>query len=375
MSVSGAENREVIQRLSDCLEPRLTEWFRVGATLDMTSYTLEKRPFSFIIRYDVRCIGHKDTAIFVRIPHNSQFNTLAKAVQADDGLRVRTRRYFDSTTAIADVFAGTEVCFIRPLAQLPSFNAAITESLPSQSLRELFDQPSMMMGQKKPRQQFAGYLEKAGGWLRLYHQNVGDLALQSFSHDDAISAVNHELDKLSMWAGDVVQIEWLREQCYGLAKAIADTSIPFAWLHDDFHYANILLAENGRVCGLDASIGKNRRAVYVDLAKLIIDPLTIKRQWLSYGVALPPHRAKPFTQAILQGYFEQEEVDAAVLKFYMMLALIDKWAYLEKRRQNLGSSSGVKRTLSFFWRGYFQRLSRFILTAEANTLFSAPSNV
>lgn len=375
MIPSNASNQEIIQRLSDHLETHLENWFPPEATLDTDGYTVEMRHFSFLIRYEVHGANCADEAIFVRIPRKPQFDALAQAVQADAELKAETKKYLEGTTAIANAFAGTDFCYIRPLGSLPSFNAVVTEEVRSRSLRDLFDEPNMIVGRKKSDQAFAGYLQESGRWLRYYHQRVGKSSVETLSHADAITAVDHDIDKLAMWTEKAVDLTWLRRQCYALAETVAGRSVSFARLHGDFHYANILLAKNGRVGGIDANAGTARRAIYVDIAKLIIDPLTIKRQWISYGLTFSPRRAQPFTDAILRGYFQQQYVDRELLTFYMLLALMDKWTYLEKRLKTSADSdlpSKTIRALSPLWRRYFQRLSRLILTSE---LGGAPINV
>lgn len=367
MSVNDTDNVAVIQQLSACLNEQLTDWFPSDATLDTDGYTVEMRRFSFLIRYEVHCADCVDEAIFVRIPRKPQFEALAQAVQADAELKAETKKYLEGTTAIANAFAGTDFCYIRPLGSLPSFNAVVTEEVRSQSLRELFDASNMVVGREKSDQAFAVYLQEAGRWLRYYHQRVGKLSVERLLHEDAITAVDHEINKLAMWTENTIDLDWLRGQCYALAETVAGRSVSFARLHGDFHYANILLAKNGRIGGIDANADTARRAVYVDIAKLIIDPLTIKRQWVSYGLTFPPRRAQRFTDAILRGYFQQQRVDSELLTFYMLLALIDKWTYLERRLKtstDSGLSSKTTHALSRLWRRYFKRLIRLIVASE-----------
>lgn len=352
-----------MDKIGNDVQQCLTRWIGDGAVLDAAGCTLAERAFSFLLRFPIKRQDEEDTAVYIRIARYPQNITLEQAIQPNTEAAERTQKYFDNAAAIARAFADTPFGFIRPLAHWPQYNAVVTEEYPSQSLRQLFNQPAMILGQKQADRQLQNYLEQAGEWLNRYHQRVGRPIMQSMSPSTIRQETAAELAKLNPYLINQKFTAWLAAQLENLSDTAANEAMLWGQPHGDFHFANILVQANGRIAVIDANASAKSRPVYADLAKLIVDPLTITRQWLTVGLLLPKRKAVRLANAVMRGYFGESQPPREIMKFYMLLAIIQKWTYIEKKSEAASSLPALaKRVLAVVRRRYFTNLCQKVVS-------------
>jgi hypothetical protein len=121
---------------------------------------------------------------------------------------------------------------------------------------------------------------------------------------------------------------------------------PVACTHGDFHYSNVLIAEDGRACGMDFPCRcQGRNPIYTDLATLLLDPEMRLASILTGGLCLSNQFRAQARQAMIDGYFAGQLCDDAILNFYCALAILKKWTIDEKRL-----ASGAARHVGWFLR-------------------------
>lgn len=351
-----------VELLGSEVQSCLGRWFEPGAKLDMAGASVMARPFSFILRFPIEKPGGGKTAVYVRIARHPQNIALDQAVQFTNEAAEKTQKYFDNASTIANAFVDTDFDFIRPLTHWPQFNAVATEECTSQTLRKIFNQPNIIMGQKQASQRLSTYLEQAGKWLSLYHQRVGQPVIRKLSQSAIKYGAVSELAELESYLAHKETIDWLGMQLEQMAGSVANEAMVWGQPHGDFHYANILVTANGRIAVMDANASAQSRPVYADLAKLIVDPLTITRQWLTFGLLLPKNKAVLLAKAVLYGYFGDNQPPMAIIKFYVLQAIIQKWTYIERKNQATSTlPTIVNAGLALVRRKYFSNLCQKVI--------------
>ena len=329
---------EVIAPITQLVSQKLPEWFGEGTVMLAFDGRVERRSFSNLIRYHVTQ------------PDGTNLTLIAKLAQTTDACH-----YCHILTKIANVFAdkSAHYCYIRPLDCLSEYNAIIMEELPSHSLRDEFVHPNMMVGLPKSRQQFLTYLVSAGSWLRIYHDQASGVIVEHLTKADLEALANEKINTFHAFTKHSVNTNVIEQRLAYWLDRITDIYIPYAHLHKDYSYANILITSDGRVGSLDA---KHRYgAIYEDLAHLMIDGYTGKWQLLSCGQIFRQHYLLQCQNAILQGYFAAAPVDHDLLNFYCTLAVLNKWIYIEKYK--LKQTLIKSRIFATTFRRYLHRLS------------------
>ena len=335
------------------VEECLGLWFGPGAILGRDGCTVAERPFSFLFRFPVKTQNERESAVYIRITRHPRNVTLEQAVQPNKEAAEKTRKYFINASTIAQAFTDTAFGSVRPLAHWPQYNAVVTEECPAQPLRQLFN----WFGRGKNHHLLTSYLEQAGQWLNIFHQRVGQRVTRTAPQAEIWHYVAEELAKLEPYLSQKKALTRLTAQLESLSHTVSDKPLLWGRPHGDFHYGNVLVMGNDRIAVIDANASAKSRPVYTDLAKLIADPLTTPRQWLTFGLLLPQKQAIQLANAILRGYFGANQPPQEIIRFYVLLALIQKWAYLEKKSQILTTiPAPVKSLLSLERQYYFFRV-------------------
>jgi len=242
---------------------------------------------------------------------------------------------------------------IRPLALYEELNAVIMEEAKIRTLKSYFQSPEMIL-EGEPRQTFEEYLELTGRWLHIFHDQIGrvdeDFLFPESLYQNAQASIKRIQDGAKSF--DLTAASDLVSKFYERCRNV---KVPYHFLHEDFHLANVFVSDDGRICSFDPH---NRPGpLYLDLAKFITDLETNRLQVVTNGLFVPSQRLKSFKEALLRGYFGIRYIDHFALNLFLLLTLIQKW---EENEIKLERSTGPGRFLYLLitpqMRGYFQRI-------------------
>lgn len=337
MSPSKSQLESVLAALTPRIEADLSEWYGPNAKL-AGAPAFYPRIWSFFFRYRLHVEG-REQAILVKIRHARDMD-LAQAV-ASEKIKREAKEEYKSLLHLQDVFGRKEYSHlffaVRPLALYESLNAVVVEEAGLRSLRSFLQSP-WIMASKQAQKTFQGYLGLAGRWLRIFHdspaQPAGEGPLftetmykNAYQNVAAISGFLEPTDRDALKA--VVDKLY---NTYGCQNA------SYSFLHDDFTCANIFTTRDNRICSFDP---KNRAGpIYADLARLIIDLEFCRVQIFTHGLALSSARRNQFHASILSGYFGLDVVDHALLSFFRLVSLLERWQEVEYHLEI--ASAGVK---------------------------------
>lgn len=344
-------NQAYVNEIAAALAARAGEWFGASAALDSASAKLRLYPNSFMLRLRVRA-DHSQPVLLVKIPRKPAHPSIADALQ-NEYLRAHTRDYFDFMLATWRAFEDADApnCFaIRPLEYFEQWNAIVMLEAQGRPLKDM-----LVLGRPPQTDEFQRYLKNAARWVRIFHERIGDMKMQTFARAEIEAALDAVLDNLAKYSRGRVDTASIRTSL--LASVSDGWRVPVARTHDDYHYSNVLVSPDGRVCGLDARRRTVRNPIYADLATLLLDPATRVASILTGGLLLSRLFFEQSRQSILDGYFAAEPYDTSILDFYCALVVLDKWMINERRL-----ASGVARfagiVLHPWVRWYFSSLLR-----------------
>lgn len=346
----------VVSQITRQIQSNLSTWFGQGARLTEPEPTLQRRKWSFFLRYVVGRSQGAPVGLLVKIPRLADMTTLAQAVSASD-LVPYTRVEYEALRDVSAAFESQGMHTfraIRPVAFLPDWNAIVMEELPSQPIKHLFLTSGMLLGFHKDWMCFAETLRRTGHWLRIFHSQVGKIEMERLRDqrvDQVIEQTVQELDEATDHEFDLqaVQASLLQQ-----LAAIGDVVVPVATLHTDMTYANVFTTPDGRVGVLDPG-AQARGPVYADLATLLEDPDTRLLQVITGGHAFPRARLERLDNAVLQGYFGSSAYNRDVLNLYRAIALMHKWTMDEEELDRAkGLARFVARPARKWIRDYFE---------------------
>ncbi|MCP4141133.1 MAG: aminoglycoside phosphotransferase family protein [Chloroflexi bacterium] len=310
------------------------------------------RPWSFMLRYPLS----SGSALLVKVARHEEMS-IEQAV-SEKALLERTEREFEMLSKIAQVFQSEngegEFCFVQPLGIFPHWNALAMEELDAQMLKEYLLKWQIGLGFRKDWDNFTSLLEKALRWLRAYHLGMGNLQRMPLSETKVDEHIETLLQNLrsylpKAYLGDFGARLMLRY------KELGKHNITFSMLHGDFHCGNILVAADGRVGALDADL--RRGHIYEDIAKVLADIKTRGIEMLTQGLFFSEKELARTYQAVIKGYFADEECDEALLHFFILVAILEKWLNDEKNlKENAKKYPFLQKMLTGWRRRYFSRL-------------------
>lgn len=354
-------NQVWMKEITASLAVRVGEWFGASAELNVESAELRRYPNSFMLRYRVRA-GDSQSALLVKIPRKPAHRVIGEALQ-NDYLQEHTREYYDFMLAIWRAFeraSGEHGFAIRPLEYFEKWNAIAMLEAEGRSLKSM-----TFLGAPPKTSRFLNYLKNTARWLRVYHERVGELRVETFSRAEIVSRLDALLADLSRNSRGKVDTASIRTSL--LSTIVDDWRVLVARTHDDFHYSNVLISPDGRACGLDARRRSRREPIYADLATLMLDPETRVGSILTGGLILSRKFLARGRQSILDGYFAGDPHEDSILNFYCTLAVLDKWM-INERRFNTGAANYVGFFLRPWARTYFSALLRRYISVTPTRL-------
>ncbi|HEX8683674.1 MAG TPA: phosphotransferase [Ardenticatenaceae bacterium] len=354
----------VVIQITDYLTGHVAGWFGENARLAEGDPSVTERTWSYMMRYEIAVPDGADTALLVKIPREPGIVTLDGAVKAERWYRA-TRLEYDTLQAIATTFEGEEgFCSIRPFAYVPEWNALVMEEMPSQTLKKALLQRRMVLGGAEEWQTFETVLNRAGQWLRIFHDRLGNPESEPFDVAGARGEIERELSRLDVATRQQVDARPLRAAFDRALAGLQRAVVPIATLHGDYNCVNVLVCADGRVSALDMNESV-RGSIYQDLATLLTDLSTRKAIALVYGLTGKGRRLERCSGAVLKGYFGQQPYNREVLNLACALAVVRKWTRDEEAMA--GGKATVrllKWPVRYGFRRYFGRLAYVFLNAE-----------
>jgi hypothetical protein len=343
---------QILDKITAHISSYISEWFGEGAVLSRLPQRWNVLRESFFLRYTVR-LPDDSVVLRVKIARRATIPTLGEAIR-NQRLRNLTRQEYETLTAISGVFGritDPDFCFIQPVAYLAEWNAIVMEELLASPLKKYL-QFSTALKSRHHWRDFEMALNRAGRWLHVFHQQLGEPQDELFLAKDGQAEVDQLLGRLGR-ATNQVNIERLRKAFTRILGAIQPTKIVVSACHGDFHCGNILLTSDGRVGALDTNRQK-RSPIYSDLGTLITDLETCRPQMLSGGLFIRPSVLEQCKALILRGYFADRAFEKSLLNFYCALAVLRKWMTNEekitaKHTQNFAVQLFVPLMRNYFW--------------------------
>lgn len=326
MTVHEASNQAVISALANDLVPHITEWYGESATLDSESFTLRTNPYSFFIGFPVKtCIGVQ--TLLVKIHRKPQIATLTDALTAER-LRKIARDEYEISQVIWQAFVeeSSPVCIpVQYLGFIEKWNALLMRKVEGKMLKKYLLHPSIALRNPKSLAELQKYLLLSTRWLNILHRRVSGLQIVPFPVDKARLLIEEVLSKLRERSNGQVDVRPFQAALEKELESMRDLYVPAGLLHTDFHYSNILVTLDGRVCVLDYALNYYG-PIYFDLATILIDPETRQVQILTGGRFIAPDFIQSCKRLILNSYFDGQPYLENVLNFYCALAILNKWS-------------------------------------------------
>ncbi len=346
----------IVSNISDSVARHVKEWLGNGARLESPTPQVQRRAWSFFLRYAVQGSGPLPTALFVKIHSEPHLASLDEALQLPH-LKETARQEFQTLCAVDAAFSGAAVAgcaAVRPFAFLESWNAIVMEEVAARSLKQELLRPRMMLGQDREWIPFQEAMGGAGLWLRRFHEQVGRLDGEQGVDVPALrDEATRALEPLQAAVG-AGQLDRVRAALERRLAQLEGSRTPIALMHGDFNCANILVSPERTLYVLDPN-AITRRPVYEDLARLLTDLMTRKVQVFTGGAWVRSGRLQGCRAALLQGYFGTDSPNLGLLDLYAALAILHKWAANES--QLAGGRAGPHGWLArLVMRRYFLRV-------------------
>ncbi len=358
---------DLVESVVRALTPRVQDWFGAHVHIVHADVAFTTYRNSFMIRVPLGAIElDLPPALLVKIPRKPYIDSPADAISVPQ-LREVARAEYNLAVATARVFeqASDPHCAAVPtLDYLEEWNAVVMCQMDGQPIKTLLTKPAIFARRPGEWQNLLNTLSSAGRWLRIFHEGVGNVSRLPFDFASAEAALDEVLGRLQTNSRGRVAKASLHADVYHALKRLKGVELPFVNAHGDFHYSNILVLANGLVCAIDPYF-EERQPVYFDLASLLIDPQTRPVQVFSGGLWISPPYLSQMQKVILESYFQSETANPDALFFYSAMAVLYKWAGLEK---DLASVKGVRKLMMapvrplvrrHFRRVLMRRLSRF----------------
>ena len=353
MKISNQDLQAFYTLLTPRIEADISSWYGIDARL-VGEPTFHPRPWSYFFRYRVQTNDSKEQAILAKIRHIENMN-IAAAMQ-DKNMREEMQEEFDSLVKIRDIFTQIEDAArfdtIRHLALYEDLNILIMEEADIITLKSRFQKPAMWM-EGKARKIFETHLELTGQWLRIFHDQIGQTSEGRLFSDELYQKVQTYLRRIETTSGKDIHL--LKSLLKKLYQQNRNKTAPYRISHDNFSLANVFVTGDEKICSFDPH--NKPGALYIDIAKLIIDMETCLIQLSTYGMSVPPSRLESFNTAFLRGYFQNQPMNTEALNLYHLILLVEKWFENEERLNEVTGIRKLAYTLGTIpMRNYLQRL-------------------
>lgn len=346
----------VLSALTSRIQADLPGWFGPQAGL-AGAPTFHARRWSFFFRYPIQAADAHKTAILVKMRHLENMGVAEAA--ADEKMGREIKDEYESLRLIETIFsrhAEARLFYaIHALAWYEDLNAIVMEEADIRPLKSFFHAPAMWV-EGKARRRLETFLERAGRWLRIYHDHSGHAREGPLFHQSLYKESREKL-RIIEASPEKPDLSFARELLKNLYRTYGEKNLPYNVLHHNFSVNNVFVTGDGKICSFDPH--HEPGPLYYDLAKLIVDLQTSSLQVVSRGRLAPDARLKTFNEAFLDGYFQGSPVDRRALDLFRFLILIEKWERSEsKRSQAAGGSRYAYRFGARYLQTYYLRLLR-----------------
>jgi hypothetical protein len=335
---------------------------------------IQLRDWSFFIRYEIGIPGDQQKAIFVKIrrhPDKSIPESINdpglkeeglndfRALQSIEGfIRNKEPAVNEAAPDAQGIFQSTEInyyCAVRPLAFFDEWSALVMEQLEAVPLRKKFLDFRTAYNQAW-QDQLATFCYRSGRWLRVYHEQLGQLHAGPFFSDNIHNIIERNLQFIQTSSHfDLTSLRKTLDQTRVKSKYL---TLPHGLLHWNFDCANILISTDNRVGVLDSHFIEG--PIYVDITKIMTDLQTYSLQTLSYGWFIRAGMINHLHQSILRGYFGEEPYSKTALTLYSIFSVLEKWQSDEETLQQTGKDRDITllalRTSAAWRKNYFWKL-------------------
>ena len=326
MTATAPSNREIIAALLGELKTHLPDWYGDDATLDEAQVSLHLYPYSFFLHIPIRVQG-KTVTLLAKIKRQPDTEEIAAAINIER-FRKAAQAEFEMTQKIY-ITLEKQDCVgcsaVRALAYLPQWNAVVMEKVEGKALKSYLLSKQILLRSSAARQEIDDYLAASARWLRVFHRDISQMQLRPFPLEAARQDVEDSLESLEKYSRGKAKVALYRAAFQRAFASLADESLPYGIVHDDFHYSNLLIDAQSRVCVID-NAGDYRHCAYVDLATLITDPQTRTKQIISQGLFIPAKFIGGWRNTFLKNYFGESPYSKKALNFFSALAVLNKWS-------------------------------------------------
>ncbi len=326
MTATAPSNRKIIAEIIDFVETQVKTWYGDDAVLDTRNVALRLYPYSFFLHIPLSTHA-KSVTLLAKIKRQPKIESIADAL-AIERLKKPAQDEYEMTKKIYATFEqqNCAACTaVKPLAYLPQWNALVMEAVEGEALKAYLLSARVFFRLPSAKRKLSDLLAASARWLRVFHRDVSQMQLRPFPTEKAWHDVEESLKSLETHSRGRANIAVYRRAFQNALSALADSSVPFGVVHDDFHYSNILVDKQGRVCTID-NAGDYRHCAYVDLATLITDPQTRTWQIVSKGFFISPDFIRTWRKIILENYFERTAYNTNAVTFFSALAVLNKWS-------------------------------------------------
>ncbi len=319
MSSHCRQNDPVLQEISKEIEKRLGTWYGSNEGITIHSLEVQKRPVSFMLSLEVSVGVESLKKLLVKIPRTGEVETIQEVQNCQDLFQVGQKeyRYLRKVADLIERCNDPALLSIRPLDYLPAWNAIVMEELPAMSLEELLLSPGTRIGVPGHRALLEKSLQRAGKWLRLYHERLGKWDVVPLSLAEMKRKYRRRFKSLQEICE---KTKWLGTFAYKFEKAIQSLEgrpVPFVRSHGDYYCKNILVASKDSIVPIDFDVRSRVSApVYLDISTLMTDIAIQKIKVRSLGFLLPQSYLFSLGGRVLEGYFEEQPYDRDILNLY-----------------------------------------------------------
>jgi len=329
--------------LTSKIQADLSTWYGPTAQL-IGAPTFHPRAWSYFFRYRVRVSEALTKAILVKIRHTEAMSITEAMLH--EKMKTEMQDEYASLANIETTFASIEdsshFFTIRPLTLYKDLNVLVMEEANIRPIKSYFQAPAMWWN-GKARQDFETYIERAGHWLRIFHNHIGEIQANGpFLSDTWYHLTKERLARLNSSQTSTALTATLSfvEEQFEEKKGVRT---PYRTLHEDFNAANVFVTPDGKICSFDPH---NRPGpIYYDLAKILTDLELSRTQMLTFGLSVPPSWFKKYQDAFLKGYFNHEPFNKSALTLFRLLTLIERW---DEAELNYFQATGRKKIFYIF---------------------------
>lgn len=320
----------IISALSQRISEKSIEWY--GSDAIVQKPKIDVRTWSYLFHYDIRFSNKLCPCLCVKIPRRPEMASLEKAINSKK-MKQKAADKYEKLLVIENIYKDrtTQFCYIKPVDYIADFNAIVMEKLSCSSIKELLFHPRTVLGYGKAWEKIEQILVRVGQWLHLYHYQASEGAIVNLDVAILKKITNDTLEALDEAIGYQIINLPLKDKLSSLISKIELEKIKCleTTLHGDFNCSNVLVTGDNLVGALDT--GHFRGVNYEDIGKFVTDPLVWKVHILTNGVFLRESQLQMLKSSFVKGYFGDEPMHENLLRFYCMIAIIQKWIYNEKR--------------------------------------------